>query len=348
MIVPPDFHRPGRFAYTLLLTFPFVLCGLPLTNAAEPASPIAWHEDLAQAQAESKARDLPLWIQFTGPWCINCRRLDRDTFTNPRMIEHSKTRFIPVRLRSDVHESLAVSLGLSALPATVIVRPNGEVILSQQGYADPDEFDTFLTTALRKDGRMNRIASSTPSARTANDHDEPDSPRPPVEGSPRVEPLALAGFCPVALVQDHRLLPGRADLEVRFDGQRYRFSESEHRDIFLRRPLPFLPVGQGSSPVGQVERGEIAPGDPHWGVLYRGHLYLCRDSDERAQFLRNPDRYAHADLGDRGHCRHCWDRDGLFIWGTPAHAAIIDGRRFWHPDPGLLSAFLMPPDQRRR
>ena len=55
---------------------------------------------------------------------------------------------MPVKLRSDVHEQLALSFNLSALPATIIVAPNREVVAIHQGYLGPAEFDSFFAIAL--------------------------------------------------------------------------------------------------------------------------------------------------------------------------------------------------------
>src|SRR3954467_8623758 len=112
-ITHPRRIRVGPFAALAI-----GLLGSPLPNhnapAAEDTHKIAWRDDLGQAQAEAKSRDLLLWIQFTGPWCINCRRMDRATFAHPAVVTESRERFVPVKLRSDEHEALAMSLGLTS------------------------------------------------------------------------------------------------------------------------------------------------------------------------------------------------------------------------------------------
>src|SRR5580704_13855783 len=120
--------RLNRVGITALLALGLVgPLATPSSFAADDSKKINWREDLAQAQAEAKSRDLLLWIQFTGPWCINCRRMDRATFVHAGVVLRSREQFVPVKLRSDEHEALAVSLGLTSLPSTVIVRPNAEV-----------------------------------------------------------------------------------------------------------------------------------------------------------------------------------------------------------------------------
>ena len=135
----------------------FGLLGSTLTHsatAADDARKINWREDLGQAQAEAKSRGPPCsGSSLPGPWCINCRRMDRATFVHPPVVTESRERFVPVKLRSDEHESLALSMGLSSLPSTVIVRPNGEVVDRFEGYIEPERFEATLTTLLRREGR---------------------------------------------------------------------------------------------------------------------------------------------------------------------------------------------------
>src|SRR5262249_33465467 len=52
-------------------------------------------------------------------------RMERESFNHPSVLGQASGRFVAVKLRSDVHEELAVGYGLSALPATVILRPTG-------------------------------------------------------------------------------------------------------------------------------------------------------------------------------------------------------------------------------
>ncbi len=50
--------------------------------ALEPTA-IAWRDDYATAMEDARAANRLLWIQFTGPWCPNCTRMERDSFSEP-------------------------------------------------------------------------------------------------------------------------------------------------------------------------------------------------------------------------------------------------------------------------
>src|SRR5436305_265207 len=73
--------------------------------------------------------------------------------------------------------------------------------------------------------------------------------------------LALAGFCPVSLVEGHRLVPGQQALTVSCNGLVYRFADERTRSVFRKQPERFVPVNGGHCPVTQVERGERRPGE---------------------------------------------------------------------------------------
>lgn len=257
--------------------------------SAESPNTVNWRTDLAAARAESLATCRPLWVQFTGPWCPGCRRMEAESFVHPSIARLSGS-FVPVKLRSDEHEEYALGFGLSALPATVLLRPDGSVISVSQGYRTPSAFQTLLASAV----------NSTPAREI-----------PPAPAQPSAL-LALEGFCPVSLVDGHRLVAGQPQVKVEHEGRVFRFADSAGREAFLQAPARYTPTSGGYCAVARVDRGESPDGSPRFGVLYDGHLYLCASKAERTRFLANPERYAHVDLPIRSNCPHCWAvEDGL-------------------------------------
>jgi YHS domain-containing protein len=110
--------------------------------------------------------------------------------------------------------------------------------------------------------------------------------------------VALAGFCPVSLVQGCRLIPGQPALSLSYEGLVYRFADDRMRTAFRNQPGRFLPANGGHCPVAQVDRSEVRPGEALWSVLYRDRLFLCADREAQARFMKNPERYARALLAD--------------------------------------------------
>jgi thioredoxin-related protein len=117
---------------------------------------IPWRTDFHRAEMEARARGRLLWVQFTGPWCPNCQRMERESFVHPRVVDQACSHFIPVKVQSDQHEDLVDRFGLKGIPATVLVKPSGEVMARQEGYVDAGAFHGFLERAWIQSGHSLR------------------------------------------------------------------------------------------------------------------------------------------------------------------------------------------------
>lgn len=298
---------------------------------AQDPDAIAWREDYAAALEESRADGRPLWIQFTGPWCPNCLKMERDSFTQSIVRDRARAGVIPVKLRSDVNEELAVSLGLSGLPASVILDPSRRVLASHQGYLGPEELAGFLDLAV--DSRAVEPPAGGPAeGDQLAEWDEP--------GQEANAPVALGGYCPVALVAANQMVPGRDDLAFAYEGHLYKCADQTALEKFRRDPERYAPASDGACPVSRIDRGEAVGGDPRWGVLYQGRLYLCASEAEQLQFVEDPGRYAAVDVEDGGYCPHCIAQSGKLVPGVPKWGIARDGRRYWFPDSEHRRAFL--------
>ncbi len=270
-------------------------------RATEPV-PISWRDDYGRAMEEARATNRLVWIQFTGPWCPNCLRMERDSFPDADVIGHAQRSFVPLKLRSDVHEGLALGFNLSGLPATVLVAPTREIVAIRQGYLGPDDLEQVLregvTSWRDRDAAAKSDETTASSAgRDAADHGRAASPRPKEETK-----LALSGYCPVSLVSDRKLVTGQTEYTVQHEGNTYRFASAVMSSRFRKEPERYIPANGGDCPVTELDRGIAAPGDPRWGVLYQGRLYLCASDEARRRFLGEPGRYAMADVAGQGFC----------------------------------------------
>jgi YHS domain-containing protein len=308
--------------------------GPSLVFALEPES-IGWHEDYAAALEEARAGNRLLWIQFTGPWCPNCVRMERETFPSPPIVERARKSFVPLKLRSDLHEQLAVQFNLSGLPATVVVSPSREILSVHQGYLSPRELDTLLRTALllgrKGESRSNADAPTRTVTNSVNDrplsHDREPS-------------LALLGYCPVSLVCQRKLVQGRSEHATEHLGRTYLLASADMSERFRNDPDRFVPANDGFCPVSGIDRAAIMPGNPRWGVLYRSRLFVFAREEDRQQFMADPDRYALVDLADSGFCPHCIRQSGLLVRGDPRLEIARGGRRYWFPSLSHKEAFL--------
>lgn len=305
-------RKPGSRIATQATRGGVVLLILASAVSAEETTAIPWRTGFEAAESEARSAGKLLWVQFTGPWCLFCRRMERETFTRPEVAERTRAGFVPVKVRSDEREDLTIRYQVTALPTTVILDPSGRVLARNEGYLDTGEFLTLI-----------------------------DSVRPRAESE-----IALAGFDPVHLVQGRGLVSGLPVYTASMDGREYRFVNAQDREAFLKNPDPYLPCGGGRCLVSLVEQRASVAGDPRYGVYYRGHLYLCADQQAREAFAANPERYAQADVAEQGLCPHC---GGLAserkVRGVPQFSAIYRGFRYLFPDDTHRQAFRSEPEK---
>jgi YHS domain-containing protein len=286
----PHFYRPLRAVLHLALALGVIypMIPHPFARGGEPNS-IDWRDDYAAAMADARAANRLLWIQFTGPWCPNCTRMERDSFPHPTIVEHSQRSFVALKLRSDLNEQLVAAFNLTAIPATIVVAPNRDIVALHQGYLGPEELDGLLRDC------QARVSPKPAHENPATAGDEPAHAVPGVnkEVEPAAAPaLAVKGYCPVSLVDERKLLKGQSEHSIVHEGRKFYFSSQAASERFRQNRDRYVPWSGGTCPVTRLEQGISMPGDPRCGILYAGRLFLCASEDDRRRFFANPGPYA--------------------------------------------------------
>ncbi len=130
--------------------------------------------DLQEALEYSKEAGKPVFIDFTGAACVNCREMESRVFSDPQVKELLNNKFVFVSLYGDVKTEVAEqdwvtlpngkvlkSLGkintnfimdkykVNAMPYYIIVDAQGNEIVEPRGYdLDKDAFVKFLQNAV--------------------------------------------------------------------------------------------------------------------------------------------------------------------------------------------------------
>lgn len=129
--------------------------GLAALFQAGGMAPVAdlfdWHEAIEPAFAEAKASGKPVFVDFTGYTCTNCREMEANVFPHPEVARRLREQFVRLRLYTDdVTEGPAwqrYQLQLTAtvaLPTYAIVSPEGQLLARHVGMASAEEFVAFL------------------------------------------------------------------------------------------------------------------------------------------------------------------------------------------------------------
>ncbi|MCW5734082.1 MAG: twin-arginine translocation signal domain-containing protein [Enhydrobacter sp.] len=102
-----------------------------------------------------------------------------------------------------------------------------------------------------------------------------------------VEPLALKGYDPVAYFTDAKPTPGLEQFELLWDGQRYRFANALHREMFKTSPDKYAPQFGGLCAMN-LSNGVRRESDPHNWVISNGSLYVFAGERGMQNFTKAP------------------------------------------------------------
>ena len=130
-----------------------------LSSESDYGSPykegLTWYKDLEEAFTVSKTTGQPLFVDFTGYTCTNCRWMEVNVFIEPEVKERFKKMTL-VQLYTDAgpkHKENQLyeidRFGTAALPFYVILTPEDEIISTFPGMTRKlDDFIDFLDSGL--------------------------------------------------------------------------------------------------------------------------------------------------------------------------------------------------------
>lgn len=108
-------------------------------------------DDIQAAYAEARQTNKPIFIDFTGYTCTNCRDMEANIFPQPDVAERFARNFVLLRLYTDDQEHMETfqdyQLRLTdtvALPTYVVATADEQVLAQHSGIASLEEFVQFL------------------------------------------------------------------------------------------------------------------------------------------------------------------------------------------------------------
>lgn len=121
-------------------------------------SELDWNmDDIDAAFADAEAAGQPLFVDFSGYTCTNCREMETNVFPEPVVATHLREDFALLRLHTDDAEKGPALrqfqrdlTGTVALPTYAIVTPDKKVLAQHRGMASPSAFDAFLEKGLEQ------------------------------------------------------------------------------------------------------------------------------------------------------------------------------------------------------
>ena len=133
-----------------------------LSVTAEAQDQINWlkFEKAIAANAENPKM---LLVDVYTDWCGWCKKMDKETFTDPKVIAHINSNFYAVKMNAEdtkrtfefmgkeyTEATMAAAMRVRSYPNFVIIEPKLQNIAQLPGYRQPEAFLAGLTELVEK------------------------------------------------------------------------------------------------------------------------------------------------------------------------------------------------------
>lgn len=125
---------------------------ISFNSSSEKAESVWLKNDFQAAMSRAKTENKPVFIDFTGYTCTNCRWMETNMFPKPN-VQKELENFVKVQLYTDgegepfegFQKMQEEKFGTVALPLYAILSPNGAILARFEGLTrNESEFVTFL------------------------------------------------------------------------------------------------------------------------------------------------------------------------------------------------------------
>jgi len=135
------------------LPMPWLLSALALAACASllpqdlRAAEIAWLESPGKAAQRSRQLDLPVVMYITSENCGYCRKMEREVWSNPAIVNTISNRFVPLKVEASEHRELVAALKVKAFPTTILFSPEAKAIKGATGYLSSQQLGAMFQEA---------------------------------------------------------------------------------------------------------------------------------------------------------------------------------------------------------
>ncbi len=138
-------------------------------HAAEEAAPeISWRSWDRATFEEAQANNKLLLVSVQAAWCHWCHVMNHETYGDPEVRRMIAERFVAIKVDSDARPDLAERYRNYAWPATALLTPEAEALITLRGYRAPGAFRDLLARAVQ---RVDSGDTSEPVAETGSEED---------------------------------------------------------------------------------------------------------------------------------------------------------------------------------
>ncbi|TWU18333.1 DUF255 domain-containing protein [Allorhodopirellula heiligendammensis] len=270
---------------------------------------IPWRDQLTAAHAEAKAQNKPLLLHFYTDNCVWCDKLEAGAFQSPEVEAAVANGFVPVKIHASESRDLAKMFKVTKFPMDVVVTPEGETLAHTVSPQEPAKYIAMLTQASSKmpapaafSPEMYPNNSNTPAAgmQIAGaehlDVELPNLPKSDIDSRPVDEVAAtpaMQSTSESSVGKPAAEMPGGGIASLASARMKTETPATADPQTALDAELDASPklAMEGFCAVTVIDEDQWIEGNPKFGVVHLGKLYLFSSTEKMDVFLADPMRY---------------------------------------------------------
>ena len=127
----------------LITMFPVLILAAGIGFANTAPDHVVWR-DYEEGIQFAKQVNRPIMINFFSERCRYCRLMDKNTYTDLKVIKALNEKFVPIKVDVKKHGDLARMYRATYLPTIWFITPQEEGIAGLIGYRPPHDFILVL------------------------------------------------------------------------------------------------------------------------------------------------------------------------------------------------------------
>ena len=120
------------------------------SSKPKPAVNFATSDQLMPLLAQAKEEDKLIFVDFYTTWCLPCRLMDEDVFTDQKLADFMNDKFINMKVNAERGNGvkLATIFQVRAYPTLLFLDAEGNVLQRKEGAAFQRELRSMAEKAL--------------------------------------------------------------------------------------------------------------------------------------------------------------------------------------------------------
>jgi len=271
---------------------------LAIGSATCHADHVHWQTDVEKSLQTANTSGKLVLLKFTADWCTYCKKMERETFTQPQVAALVNRDFVPVLVDADKYQPLVKHLKIKGLPSLVIASPDMVILKRIAGYQTEDKLMPQLQAVI---AAHSQSASQQTALAATKRHSTATAPTRPVSqqtvsapAPQQAAPPSFGGLCLPAVGETRTLIQGKPQFASTYRGKTLFFSSEEYRQKFQANPAKYWPMLDGTCPVTLAEQGTVMEGRLEYAAMFRDKVWVTSSPEQMKKFVASPARIVDA------------------------------------------------------